>query len=79
MAGAVAEMLAKRGVNIILADWKLEGVRDVSKDLSEAHGIRCTGVEVDVADWEQQAAAFREASSGTRIEFVFVMVSLSKV
>jgi NAD(P)-dependent dehydrogenase (short-subunit alcohol dehydrogenase family) len=75
---AVAEMLAKRGSNIILADKNIEGVKEVSKHLVNTYSINCYGIEVDVADWEPQAEAFRKASSNTRIDYVFPIAGIGE-
>jgi short-subunit dehydrogenase len=75
---AVAEMLAKRGINIIIADRNMNGVTEISKQLVQNHGIQCSGVEVDVADWQQQADVFRKVSSNARIDYVFPIAGIGE-
>jgi short-subunit dehydrogenase len=75
---AVAQMLAKRGVNIILADRDITGVTEVSKHLVDSYSIKCSGVEVDVADWEQQAQVFRKATSNMRIDYVLPIAGIGE-
>lgn len=68
---AVATMLAKKGVNLILADINEAALQKASKELGDAHGISCSGVQVDVSSWEQQVSAWLEASNDKRIDYVF--------
>lgn len=75
---AVASMLAQKGVNLILADINLEGAQIVAKELTESHNIQVKTFKVDVADWKQQEAAFKEAASGTRIDYVFAIAGIGE-
>jgi NAD(P)-dependent dehydrogenase (short-subunit alcohol dehydrogenase family) len=75
---ALATSLAKQGVNLYIADRNLEGVQKASKHLIETYGIRCNGLEVDVASWEQQADAFREATKQGRVNYVFPIAGIGE-
>lgn len=78
IARATAEMLAKRGINIIIADQNAEGATEVAKHLVDTYGIQCSGVQVNVASWQQQADAFRKATASTRIDYVFAIAGIGE-
>ena len=75
---AIADMLAKRQVDLILADVNLSGAQQVASQLSDTHDVKCQAVQVDVADWKQQKSAFKEAASKTRIDYVFPIAGIGE-
>jgi len=47
---AIAETLAQRGADIVVADLQLEKAEAVAEEIADAAGRRATAVKVDVAD-----------------------------
>lgn len=75
---AVATMLAKRGLNIIIADSNLQGAQKASRKLSDDHSVKCEGVQVDVTNWEQQKGAFSTVTKERRVDYVFPIAGIGE-
>lgn len=78
---AVAVMLAKKGINVILADQNLEAAKAVADELNRVYekvGVKATSVACDVSNWDQQLQAFKGATLDTRIHYVFAIAGIGE-
>ncbi len=67
---AIAEALAKRGANIVVADVNLEIARPAAADL-EQYGVKSLAVKADVSQASDVAAMFEQAAASFgRVEIV---------
>jgi 3-oxoacyl-[acyl-carrier protein] reductase len=53
---AVAETLARRGANVVVADLQVEKAADVAQEITASTGNRAIAVQVDVSDSESARA-----------------------
>ena len=65
MGRYTAEMLASRGMCLLLADIKGEEVKRIAADLALRYEIRAYGLEIDITKEEQVKAMVQAATSLT--------------
>jgi NAD(P)-dependent dehydrogenase (short-subunit alcohol dehydrogenase family) len=68
---ALAEELAKRGCEVVLADLQIESAEEVASEI-RASGGKATAVKIDVTDFSAMEQLAQETASRTgRLDFIF--------
>ncbi|KAK3706310.1 hypothetical protein LTR37_012825 [Vermiconidia calcicola] len=76
---AVTEMLAGKGIKVVIADQNFEGAEKLVDSLKSAgHDASC--LQCNVNDWESQLTAFEHAIDilGGRIDYVFPIAGIGE-
>ena len=72
-------MLAKRGVDVCIADQNFAGAQEIAQKLQKGGSAKSFAVEFNAIDWDSQVGAFQKAvDTFGRLDYVFPIAGIGE-